>query len=678
MKNQAQNTELKLFKSPNIKLGSFALLIFYYSTIIFSELVIRIFSSKAFFGIGLLYIFLFSLPVALILFALSHLFSNLVNRIVSIVAVAALLVFYASQLIYYQIFKTFYTVFSLTRAGQATDFVFETMQTILNTIVPFLILFIPLVIAIIFVIKRKDFYERYTDVPLYSAACCVIVQLLAVCCTLLTGRGIFSPYDLYFQTSSLNQSADRLGLMTTFRIDAQRLVFGEPDIIEFPDENSDGTSSLEEDVSSDTSSNDDTPVIQPVVYSPNILDIDFETLIENCNDSSLKKVHQYFADADYTMKNEMTGLYEGYNLIFVTAESFSPYIIDENLTPTLYKMVNEGISFSNFYNPIWGVSTLDGEYVNLQGMLPKSGVWSMWRSAENYLPFTLGNQLKELGYQTLAYHNHTYNFYNRDESHPNLGYTYLARGNGLEVKGSWPESDLEMVDKTTESFVNGEPFHVYYLTVSGHMNYTFIGNSMASKNKSFVKDLPLTEECRAYLACNIEFDRSMELLLNRLEEAGVADKTLILIAPDHYPYGLTKEGLDSLAGHTIEENYELYKSQFIIYAKGMTPQVVDKPCSSLDILPTISNLMGLEYDSRLLMGKDVFSNSDPLVIFANRSWITEKAMYNPETDEVVQLTDEPVDEEYIKQINKIVKAKFTYSAKVLENDYYSIIFEKSE
>lgn len=663
----------KLFKSGRLKFSSFSLLVFYYSTIVFSELIIRISSSKHFFGIGLLYIFLFSLPVALILFGLSHLFSNKVNRVVSIVCTALLLVFYDSQLIYYQVFKTFYTVFSLTRAGQATDFVFETVQTILRSIVPFLILFIPLAVIIVLVVKCKDIFNQYSDVPLYSAAACVAIQLIAICCTFLTGRGIFSPYDLYFQTSSLNQSTDRLGLITTFRIDAQRLIFGEPDIIELPlDDSSEDTSSID-DISS-TTSTEDTPVVKPIVYTPNILDIDFESLIENCTDSSLKKIHEYFSNAEYTMKNEMTGVYEGYNLIFVTAESFSPYAIDPTLTPTLYKMVNEGITFKNFYNPIWGVSTLDGEYVNLQGLLPKSGVWSMYRSGENYLPFTLGNQFKKLGYNTLAYHNHTYHFYNRDVSHPNLGYTYIARGNGLDVKGTWPESDLEMVEKTTDSFINNGPFHVYYLTVSGHMNYTFIGNSMASKNKAFVKDLPLTEECKAYLACNIEFDRSMELLLERLEAAGIADKTLIVIAPDHYPYGLTKEALDTFAGHTVEENFELYKSQLIVYTKGMTPMTVDKVCSSLDILPTVSNLMGLEYDSRLLMGKDIFSDSEPLVIFANRSWITDKAMYNPETGTVTQLTDEPVDENYINRINKLVKTKFTYSAKVLENDYYSIVF----
>src|SRR5690606_372494 len=112
-------------------------------------------------------------------------------------------------------------------------------------------------------------------------------------------------------------------------------------------------------------------------------------------------------------KNDYTGKYKGYNLILITAESFSPFAIDENVTPTLYKMANEGYQFTNFYTPVWGVSTSDGEYVALQGLIPKSGVWSFQESGKNSLPFVLGNQLKKLNYPTRAYHNHTYTYYGR-------------------------------------------------------------------------------------------------------------------------------------------------------------------------------------------------------------------------------------------------------------------------
>ena len=366
------------------------------------------------------------------------------------------------------------------------------------------------------------------------------------------------------------------------------------------------------------------------IYEPNILDIDFVQLIASETDDDIRDMHKYFSEVPPTNKNEYTGKYKGYNLILITAESFSPYAVHKDVTPTLYKMVHEGYNFTNFYTPIWEVSTLDGEYVACTSLLPKRGVWSLYFSGRISMPFTMGNQLRVLGYNTRAYHNHTYDYYRRDVSHPNMGYDYKGIGNGLEMSKAWPRSDLEMMEKTIPEYLNDEPFHTYYMTVSGHMQYNFMGNHMAIKNKELVKDLPYTEAGRAYMATQIEFDRAMEYLLNQLEEAGIAERTLIAISSDHYPYGLEKNELDDLAGHTLEKNFEFYKNTFILYTKGMEPVTIDKPCSSLDIIPTLSNLLGLEYDSRLLMGRDIFSDSEPLVIFLNRSFITDKGRYDAE------------------------------------------------
>ena len=106
-------------------------------------------------------------------------------------------------------------------------------------------------------------------------------------------------------------------------------------------------------------------------------------------------------------------------------------------------------------------------------------------------------------------------------SHPNLGYDYKGLGNGLEVKETWPESDLEMMQVTLPEYINHEPFHVYYMTVSGHLLYTFSGNYIANKNKELVEHLPYSDEAKAYLATQIELDRALAYLLEQLEEAGV-------------------------------------------------------------------------------------------------------------------------------------------------------------
>ena len=292
------------------------------------------------------------------------------------------------------------------------------------------------------------------------------------------------------------------------------------------------------------------------------------------------------------------------------------------------------------------------------------------------MPFVLGNQFNLLGLNSRAYHNHTYTYYERDETYPNLGYSYKGLGNGLVLDSYvWPASDLEMIDHTVDEYTDDEPFHVYYLTVSGHMNYTFIGNSMSYKNKDLVKDLPYSSEARAYIACQIELDRALEELIERLTKAGVADKTVIALSADHYPYGWEKEKIDEMAGHEVDPNFEIYRNHFILWNPGIeNPIIIDKPASSLDILPTLSNLFGLTYDSRLLMGRDILSDVEPLVILNNRSFITDKVMFNSATGEIINLTDQELPENYIKNINNIIKNKFTISKSIIKNDYYRYVF----
>ncbi len=417
------------------------------------------------------------------------------------------------------------------------------------------------------------------------------------------------------------------------------------------------------------------PTIIPIDRSPNIIEIDFEDLAENEKNKDIRTLHNYFSSVAATNKNEYTGKFEGYNLIMITAEGFSPYAVHKELTPTLYKLTNEGFIFNNFYTALWQTSTSDGEYTAMTSLIPV-GARSMYLSRKNLMPFALGNQFNCIGIESKAYHNHTYTYYERDKTHPNLGYDFKAKGNGLILDSDvWPGSDLEMVKNTVDEYIQEEPFHIYYLTVSGHMNYTFVGNSMSFKNKDLVKDLPYSSDVRAYLACQIELDRALEELINRLTEAGIADKTVIALSADHYPYGWEKEKLEELAGHEIESNFDIYRNHFILWNPGMTEKIIiNKPASSLDIIPTLSNLFGLKYDSRLLMGRDILSDSEPLVILSNRSFITDKVKYNSSTGEVINLSNEELTEDYVKNINAIIKNKFTVSKSILKNDYYRYVF----
>lgn len=650
----------------SVDLKSILLSLYWLSSLLYFEYVIRLSTAAPLISPGLIYTFLYSMVYTVILFLLNTLVKGNLQWTFTLILVAITTIIFTSQLIYYKIFKMFYTFYSMGNAGQVFEFLKDILANLKLNFHWILMLFIPFAVFIFF---RQSFISTEPlgfpiRIILFSLA--VLIYSSTFFSTYSTRKTIGSSYDVYYNSIDPTVTVQRFGLLTTMRLDFQRSVLGmkspiyneskrpvytKPAAIPIPDE--------------------DYGVVTIAARARNRLPIDFDALIAHTSDKLLIDMHSYFQNLDATEKNSYTGRFKGYNLILITAESFSPYSVHQDLTPTLYKMVHEGFQFTDFYNPVWGVSTSDGEYVACTGLLPKSGVWSFLESANKSMPMTMGNALGQVGYTTSAYHNHTYNYYKRNLSHPNMGYNYKGLGNGLNVTPTWPESDLEMIELTVPEFVANEPFHVYYMTVSGHMRYSFSGNAMAAKNKDLVKDLPYATEAKAYLATQIELDRAMASLLSQLENAGVAEHTLIAMSADHYPYALSDASLNELAGHKVERNFELYKSPFVLYAPGMTPEIVDKPCSSLDIIPTLLNLFGLDYDARLLAGRDIFSNADPLVIFLNKSFITDKGRYNTINGKFIPKDDSiSVDANYIRSISKEISDKFYYSAKILDKDYY--------
>lgn len=671
------------------KYSGFEPFIFFAAFIIYLEAAFKIAVFKSFLNVGLVFMVLFSLPLAFILHILCTCFQEKVNKTIAYIVTLFITLIYIVQVVYYHIFSTFLALFSINGTGQVLQFWQEIVIAIQKSI--FLIVFLMLPLLVLITRGRRFIHFKKSSWG-NKASAATLAVVLQICTTVLvthTSDGELSTGFLYSKTFVPVLSVERFGLLTTTRLDMKHLLIGS-DTGEIEMEEDKNTAEINEPQKAEIIEPDVTGGSIGVEAGPsknekenqekkqeyNIMNIDFDRLIAGETDQNLGAMHSYFKAVKPTAKNKYTGSFKGKNLIMITAEGFSPYAVDKNLTPTLYKLWEEGFQFTNFYTPIWGISTSDGEYVACNSLIPKTGVWSFYLSGKNYMPFCMGNQLKKLGYGTRAYHDHTYTYYHREISHPNMGYDFKAVGNGLDMKKTWPESDVEMIEKTVDDYIGSTPFHTYYMTVSGHLRYSFEGNAMASKNRSLVKDLPYSEAVKAYLACNIEFDRAMEKLLTQLEQAGIAENTVIAISPDHYPYGLTEEQISELAGHKVEKNFELYKGIFILWTKGMKPEKIDKPCSSMDILPTISNLMGIEYDSRLLMGRDIFSDAPPLVIFSNLSWITDKASYNSMKKKVIPVNDTTLDAAYSKEITKQVNAMFRYSAKILETNYYDKIFRK--
>lgn len=619
-------------------------------TILFLEILVKI---KVFQNFHFFYPTILGLGIAMIL-GIFIIYKHKYSPIIFSILLLLLGFYYCAQILYHDFFKMFMTIYSLGNGGQIAEFYKDAFQLIIQNIHWVILSFIPFLFYVIKGKKYICFIPFQKRQNLIYIGCSICVFIMSYFSLYLPSSSTSSALDIYKESTISEQSVNRLGMMTSLKLDLSSFLFGKKTEIDH--------------------NIFDIDLPEDIFASPQIMNIDFEAMKKATNNKTILKMHDYFQTVQPTYKNEYTGMFKDYNLILMTCEGFSPYAVNKDVTPTLYKMAHEGFVFNNFYTPIWGVSTSDGEYVHMQSLIPKSGVWSFEESSNNALPFVMGQQFKKMGYTTKAYHNHSYKYYGRNKSHPNLGYDYKAVGHGLNIRKTWPESDLEMIEKTVGEYINEDKFHTYYMTVSGHTNYTWSGNSMATKNKNAVKNLNYSELAKGYLATQIELDKAMEKLLKELKKAGKDQNTLIVMSADHYPYGLPEKNYNELAGHKIEKNFELYKNVLIIYSPSMKePIIVDKAGSSLDILPTISNLLGIEYDSRLLMGRDILSNSEPLIIFSNKSFITDKVQYNSQTDEAIWLNGVTEDKAYLKRMQQIVKQKFQYSEMILDYNYYKTL-----
>ena len=534
---------------------------------------------------------------ALCMLAVSSL-PKVLRQITGVFLVAAQVLLAEVQLVYHCIFGDFMPVSQIGMGGNVVvNFNSQLLYGIRQNLLKILLLLLPLIAVILCLALRRGqaLKLRLRWKQTMASFAVLLALLLTVTGLMYVGRD--NAFSVYRTFTNVNTSTDssykKIGMLATTAQELRYMLFsGSGSIMITP-------SSLNiSDVPRTYSSN-----------SYNVIEsIDFTALADSTDSDILKVTDEYLSNAAPTRKNNYTGLLKDYNLITICAESFCPWFISEELTPTLYKLSHTGILFENYYGTFQSVTT-NGEYTMCMGLYPdmsRTKTDSSFNVAgTNYLPFCLGNALKGMGYQAWGYHDYIGDFYNRNITHANMGYTFKAADSGLAMKIDWPSSDLEMMEASIDDYINsGEPFHAYYMTFSGHYQYNW-DNAMSAKNRDAVKDLPYSEPVKAYIACNLELEYALEYLMQRLEEAGVADKTCIVLTNDHYPYGLTEDEYNELAGQTLDTTFEKYRNSFICYVPGLSENiVVDEYCSTADILPTLLNLFGVDYDSRLLAGTD--------------------------------------------------------------------------
>lgn len=403
-------------------------------------------------------------------------------------------------------------------------------------------------------------------------------------------------------------------------------------------------------------------------------DSNWLSVIAEENNQIIKNLHQYYINQSITDKNEYTGIFKDKNLILIMVEAFDMSAIDPILTPTLYKMSQNGWYFNNYYAPKFSCTTGESEFIALTSIIPSNSVCTPYEYVNNNYGASIFNLFNESGYRSTSYHSWTDQYYPRTKLHKNMGSSfYNADLLNINTQGSWP-SDVELMQKAYENYSKYEKYFSFTITVSMHFTYDR-DNKTVIKNWNKVKNLDTGTPMKRYLAKAIEFDESMKFLLDRLESDGKLDDTVIALFGDHHPYNLDFDYINAFSDIDRYDALNEDLMPFIIYNETVDPKIISKTSSTFDILPTIANLFDLNYDPRYYTGKDIFSDEESIVIFPNGNWVTDKAVYYASKNNF-EIKDNNTSDEYITKTNQILANKFIASDNTLNYDYFKYRFTK--
>ena len=360
-----------------------------------------------------------------------------------------------------------------------------------------------------------------------------------------------------------------------------------------------------------------------------------------------KTIDEYFAQRTPHTDNEMTGIFEGKNVVMVLMESMDDWMITWKDTPTLYKLMNQGINFTNFYTPGYGSArTLNSEFCMNTGIyLPTTGSY-VFDYVTNSYKQSIASQMSGKGYSAKVYHYNDPAFYSRGVFEPAMGYEEYVTYEDYTKEKDDLYSDVYLFDNEqikSDFFRDGLTFNTI-ITRSAHMSYQYNEVLSYFGLKQYPRYWGLygseEEDCARLKAKLV--DDMFARLLEELEAAGKLENTVIIGMTDHYTYGYKE--MDELYAHSgVSEELLLEKTPCFVWSLGGPDMDVTKELNTSDFLPTMLNLFGIDSPYSYL-GQDAFDpNYEGYVLFPDGSWIhdgvawqNDKILMNEKQREVTQ------------------------------------------
>lgn len=330
-----------------------------------------------------------------------------------------------------------------------------------------------------------------------------------------------------------------------------------------------------------------------------------------------KELEAWVSERGHTA-NEMSGIYEGKNLMLIQLEAIDTWMIDEDYMPNLYGIKQESLQFTKHHTPAYiTAGTFNTEFMVNTGLLPAASGTPTTVYTKNDFSNSIASLFAKEAYKVQSFHGSEADVYNRGNVHANLGYEKYWSGNDMGMHDYQLDRFLM---SGYEQMTSADKFFSFVITFSGHGPYgenNWIGIQHIEEARKVAKR---TDGNYVYAVAHaMETDMFVGELVAKLKEDGLMENTVLIFYADHCNYYMLDDRLNmDIKG--VDTLNKLTNTDLFIYDGGAHVGTVDKVTASIDVLPTVANLFNLDCDYASIIGHDAFSEDGGYVFFQDNSW----------------------------------------------------------
>lgn len=450
------------------------------------------------------------------------------------------------------------------------------------------------------------------------------------------------------------------------------------------------------------------------------------TTIFGMDNALLETQEFYKSNNNFKQSNKYTDMFSGYNIVFVHMESIQSFLIDLkfngiDVLPTVKKLINEGMYFSNFYPQISVGTSSDTEFTLLSSLLPSNtGIVFTNYANRNYV--TLPKLLNEKGYYTFSMHGNDFTMWDRNKAHPSLGYKNFYYKDkytftedetinlGISDDAFFKQSItyLEQIEKENPNYMGT------VITLSNHSPFIFLDKyqpyDLSINYKTYNLDTKRYENKKYdyltgstignYIISSHSADLALGQFIDDINNSDYFNNTIFVFYGDHDPRLSMDQynyfyNYDPTTGELLDEdnpNYYDYndsihllnkKTPLIIWSKNESVRELIKgeityPMGMIDVLPTIGNMIGIK--NKYALGHDIFNiKNKNIVVFPNGSHITNNYLYDCSNDEIYPLKQNTtIKEKDINYSKEYSDKQISISNNIIKYDLIEIIEKNKE